>query len=316
MLLVSPSSSREDDGDDDDDDFGYGEKSQVACDGCTAPIHPHKSKYYSCVEGKYFLHSTCFRLPQTFTPHHPLHPNHTTPLKLQTCPKLDTIKCNICKFYTNGLFYSCAECDFKADVKCASLPSVIKHRAHSQPRHRLKLVESKDYTDSLHVRCIGCSNFLVRPGAIFYSCQSCEFILCCACVLLPASDDTCYLDQHVLPLAFNAAADHPGKFYCDECEREMNPKCWMYHCRHCDTSYHPSCIHTLSGYDRNFKYGKEFNIETLHGHPLRVQRLIRKFRCHVCGRKEKNDAGFQCASCDFFACGCNLLSTDDPLPLI
>ncbi|XP_047949141.1 uncharacterized protein LOC125194973 [Salvia hispanica] len=226
--LISPSSSHnndEENSDDDEDDFTYGEKSQLACDGCTAPIHPHKSKYYTCVEGKYFLHSPCFRLPRTFTPPHP---RHTTPLTLQTCPKFDTIKCSICQFYTNGLFYSCAECDFKADVKCASLPPVIKHRAHSQPRHRLKLVESKDYKDSLHIRCIGCSDFLVRPGNIFYSCQKCEFVLCCMCVLLPASDDTRCLDQHVLPLAFNAAVDHPGKFYCDECETEMNPKRWMF----------------------------------------------------------------------------------------
>ncbi|KAL1564054.1 hypothetical protein AAHA92_06459 [Salvia divinorum] len=320
--LVSSSSSsheneekEENSDDDDDDDLFYGETSVLSCDGCTAPIHHQKSNYYSCVEGKNFLHSVCFRLPQTFTPSHPLHPQHMSPLMLQTCPKLDTIKCSICKFYTNGLFYSCAECDFKADIKCASLPPTIKHQAHSQHRHHLKLVESKNYKDSLHIRCIGCNDFLMHRGAIFYSCQRCEFVLCCTCVLLPASDDTRYLDQHALPLAFNAAVDHPEKFYCDECEQEMNPKSWMYNCRHCDTSFHPECINTVSGYCRNFKFGQEFSIQPLHGHPLRLERLIRKLRCHICGRKEKNDLGFQCASCNFFACGCGNLSNDDVLPV-
>ncbi|XP_057787834.1 uncharacterized protein LOC131005057 [Salvia miltiorrhiza] len=333
LSLVSSSSSpshddhqeeEENSSDDDDYNLNYGQTSKLVCDGCTAPIYHEKKKssssshinYYSCVEGKYFLHWACFRLPLELRPSQPFHRQHKKQLlRLQTCPKLDWIKCSICKFYTNGLYYSCAECEFKADIKCSSLPSTIKHEAHPQRHHYLKLVDGEDYKDSLHIRCIGCSEFLLHPGAIFYTCQKCEFNLCCRCVLLPGTADTRWLDKHALPLAFEAAVNHPEKFYCDECEKEMNPKCWMYHCRHCDASYHPRCLPTVAPYCRDFKYGREFAIAAIHHHPLTLERFFTKLRCHVCGNKERNDVGFRCASCNFFACGCGEWSNDDVLPL-
>ncbi|KAH6794851.1 hypothetical protein C2S52_005328 [Perilla frutescens var. hirtella] len=238
-------------------------------------------------------------------PSHPLHleePNHN--LNLQTPPKLDLTLCRICRSYTNGLFYECTKCDdFKADIKCASLPDTIKHAAH--PQHHLKLLTIEITSESSYLErmCTACGGNTIYD--VCYRCDICEIIMHASCALLPATVTNPVWDKHPLPLTFDASVNHPSGFYCDICEEEMNPKRWMYHCHHCDFSLHPDCFPNASGEYRNIKFGQRYDVGAVHHHPLAYQLLSTKLRCDVCGeRKDFGSRGFQCHShaCNFFMC--------------
>ncbi|KAH6796532.1 hypothetical protein C2S52_021086 [Perilla frutescens var. hirtella] len=303
----------EDSDDDDDDDLNYRKKSEIICDGCTTPIFEKKQRsssssskkycnyYMSCSECKYFLHWACFNIPPEL-PSHPLlhHLDHS--LILETPPKLDLTYCSVCNVYTNGLFYQCTECEFKVDIKCASLPGTIKHVAHP---HHLKLISRETTRESSYIKrlCGACGRNTYADAC--YRCDICQLILHSSCALLPAAVTQRRWDRQPLPLTFDASANHPSGFYCDVCEGEMNPKTWMYHCRNSDISIHPRCFPTASGEYRNIKFGQRYVVTGVHDHPVAYQLLTVKLHCDVCGyRKDYGCRGFQCDSdkCDFFMC--------------
>ncbi|KAH6771927.1 hypothetical protein C2S51_010331 [Perilla frutescens var. frutescens] len=255
----------------------------------------------SCGECKYYLHWACFHLPPEL-PSHPLHLTTDHTLTLQTPPKLDLTYCRICRSHTNGLFYKCTECSFKADIKCASLPDIIKHASH--PQHHLKLLTTEITNESSYWErlCVACGRDTIFD--VCYRCDICKIIMHASCVLLPATVTNPVWDKHPLPLTSDASINHPSGFYCDICEQEMNPKRWMYHCRHCDFSLHPRCFPNASGEYRNIKFGQRYTTAA-HHHPLAYQLLSTKLRCDVCGkRKYHGSRGFQCHShkCEFFMC--------------
>ncbi|XP_047963673.1 uncharacterized protein LOC125208141 [Salvia hispanica] len=261
--------------DEEEDEENYGKRSELICDGCLTPISSSSRKYYylSCGECKYNLHMACFHLPPRISSL-PIHEDDHR-LLLQSSNKLKPWKyqnCSVCEYDMNGLFYACVRCDFKVDVKCACMPDTIHHTAH--PKHLLK-----------------CSS------------NSCDFIVHLRCVLLPASVTSSRWDKHhQLPLTYNATLNRPGDFYCDQCETQMNPKRWMYHCRHCDISFHPDCFKTTSGKWRNIKMGQEYENDEAHPHTLTFQLLTTKRRCDICDEDRHEQEGFHCASCNFFVC--------------
>ncbi|XP_047977178.1 uncharacterized protein LOC125219283 isoform X2 [Salvia hispanica] len=285
------------DDDDDDDDAELKCGSQIVCDGCTDPIS-WWSNYISCGECSFFLHLACFKLPAELSCH-PLHPEHDHILTLQMCPKVDYVYCRVCWDSTNGLFYGCKakECNFRIDIKCVSLPGTIKHASH--PHHLNRPTSRTIYWG---LKCCACSDQAYGPAC--YACDVCQIIFHSKCALLPAQVSNRRWDKHPLPLTFNAAANHPSDFYCEVCERKMHPRSGMYHCRDCDVSIHPSCLKTVGGRYRNFKFGQRYDVGALHQHPV-VHQLTNKLQCNVCGRRKVyGTQGFQCASqnCDFFMC--------------
>ncbi|KAL1534164.1 hypothetical protein AAHA92_30383 [Salvia divinorum] len=297
--LHNPEESCHDDNDDEEDDADLN-YSKFVCDACTAPISS-SYKYISCSDCNYFLHLACFQLPPEI-PSHPLHPNPHHILTLHTRPKLNFVYCNICGFYTNGLFYSCNKCIFKVDIKCVSLPDTIKHAAHPHHRPNLLTTVVTSQRDFYFVRmCNECGSDAF--GHVCYTCDVCQIILHSKCAVLPAQVSNPRWDKHPLPLTFHATANHPSDFYCEVCEKQMHPKMWMYHCRDCDVSIHPKCLPTSGAY-RNIKFGHRYDIGTLHQHPI-VHQLTNKLRCDVCGKRNVHGTrGFQCGShkCDFFMC--------------
>lgn len=138
----------------------------------------------------------------------------------------------------------------------------------------------------------------------WYVCDSCdEFSVHVLCAALPASTTRSAWDKHhLLLLTYDANLNHPGEFYCDECETQMNPKSWMYQCRHSDLwSFHPNCFKTTSGEYRNIKFGHSVNA-LAHPHPLAYQLLTTKRCCNLCGEDKCERRGFHCALCNFFIC--------------
>ncbi|KAI3463659.1 hypothetical protein Pfo_020322 [Paulownia fortunei] len=298
LSLVEEDDCEEEDDDDDDPDR---ESMIPVCNGCTTPIYekssPPPHMYYSCGECKYFLHLKCFQLPPELPPHPHREDKKHNKLRLESCPKNCLgMSCHNCYQVTNGLFYSCPDCDFKVDIKCASLPNTIDYAAH--PQHYLKqfLV-----THNCSHLCDACGQDLPY-GRLAYRCERCELVLDYKCALLPSSIKHRW-DQHPLPLTYDANVDHPSEFYCEICELEMNPKSWMYHCRQCDQSFHPTCL-PLSGDYKNIKFGQQYVISNCHprDHPLTHVQVATKLRCDLCRQDVYGFRGFECASCKFVMC--------------
>ncbi|XP_047982842.1 uncharacterized protein LOC125223644 [Salvia hispanica] len=323
----------DDEEEDDEDDCDSIPILELTCDGCTLPIREKKhtgdgyeSGYMSCDECKYFLHLSCFNLPREI-PNHPRHPNNHK-LMLRNVGKLtDWILCRVCYAFTNGLYYACtsANCSFNIDIKCASMPNTIKHTAH--PRHNHLMLELVTEDNIWPDFCAGCFD-LITTGwhAGKYKCSSCRFSVCGKCVMLPARNKH-RAEKHLLSLTYDAYVNRPGEFYCSSCEKHMNPRIWMYHCRDCDQSFHPKCFPATSGDYRNINFGTEhYVISSIHDphHRLRFQITTKKKRCDLCHndsygvseffywfsyyyeyyyeQRLYDGVGFQCESCFFVAC--------------
>ena len=297
---------KDDEEEDDVDDF---DRWELTCDGCTLPIRAKKQTddddyenengYMSCDECKYCLHLSCFNLPLEI-PSLPIHPlqDHSLTLRNVDGKLTGWIKCYICRSCTNGLYYACTHklCRFEIDIKCASLPDTIKHASH-QRHNYLKLVKADDFRFGV---CDNCHWPIYRRREQ-YRCNSCSFFVCGRCVMLPATNKH-RLENHLLPLTYDACVNRPGDFYCSNCEVQMEPTMWMYHCRDCDQSFHPRCFPATSGDYRNIKYGTQYVISNIHDHPLRFQIISKKKKCGLCHRDKYDWPGFQCVSCFFVVC--------------
>ena len=159
--------------------------------------------------------------------------------------------------------------------------------------------------------CVNCNKYgYTRKG--HFKCNSCRFSVCGKCVMQPAKNKH-RLENHLLSLTYDAFVNRPGDFYCSNCECQMHPRSWMYHCRDCDQSFHPECFPATSGEYRNIKYGAEqYVISSIHDHPLRFQIITNKTRCDLCHRDRYDWPGFQCVSCFFFVCkSCGLKHMGD-----
>ncbi|XP_047962145.1 uncharacterized protein LOC125206977 [Salvia hispanica] len=310
LTLVSlDHQNQEEEEEEEEDEENYGVRSELICDGCISPISSSSSYYYmSCSECKYNLHIACFHLPPQLSSlsSHRQHDHH---LFLQSGDKLRPWQwqdCMICRYPMNGLYYGCGKCGFDVDIKCACMPDTILHAAH--PQHLLEHVTKSDLqrdVNSWRLTCAaGCSSDI--PYYDCYRCCSspCDFIVHVKCAVLPASVSSRRWDRHhPLLLTSDATLNRPGDFYCDQCETQMNPKRWMYHCRSCDISFHPQCFPTTSGKYRNIKLGKEYVIkDAIHPHPLTFQLLTTKCHCDICHCNENENQGFYCALCNFFIC--------------
>ncbi|XP_057799698.1 uncharacterized protein LOC131015345 [Salvia miltiorrhiza] len=311
LRLVSSSPKEEENCDD-----GKDQESELICDGCITPIFGWKQRpsssssssssskdyyYMSCNSGcNYNVHIECFHLPSRL-PSIPLHheSGHRLILKSpHTSPDMEW-KCVVCSLDSSGLFYACTECEFRADIKCASLPATIYHTAH--PEHPLYFQSGGGvtYCDAM------CGDYIYDYNC--YACSSCEFIVHVRCAVLAASITSRRWDKHhPLLLTYDANPNHQGEsIYCDACETaETNPKRWMYDCRHCDLSFHPRCLKSTSGEYRNIKLGKEYVIISAAVHPPHplVHQLLTKRRCDLCDKDKYERPGFHCASCNFSIC--------------
>ncbi|PIN05183.1 hypothetical protein CDL12_22280 [Handroanthus impetiginosus] len=287
----------------DDDDENNGKNEMKICDLCITPIL--SPPYYSCADCKYFVHLTCYFLPKTIRDDDPLYEyrpypcqNHKLTLYGTSCKEKRLLFCRICGNYTNGIAYCCQSCDVTIDVKCASLPTIIKHASHRN--HKL----TKRRLGRVGYYCVGCDAY-IWSSYIAYCCgnNDCyDFGIHTGCAMLSPSIKHRW-DKHPLLLTYDASIDHPSDFYCEVCEEEMHPKRGMYHCRECDQSFHTYCL-TESGPNRNIKFGRQFEFGDLHPHPLTYNIVSLKHECDRCGGVAYEKRGFECANsnCNYALC--------------
>ncbi|WOG94037.1 hypothetical protein DCAR_0313328 [Daucus carota subsp. sativus] len=210
------------------------DRRELICDGCIQPITISHPSYYACIQCRFFLHSFCAtKLPVSLLAGVcPPHPHHS--LRLHHNNTFYTfVVCEVCCFDTNGFHYLCETCDITIDIRCAFLPTKIKHKSHKH--HSLILRPSSKFKCSAsgfnfegvpvpHYGCETCSNFHIDIASAFY----------------PGRMKHRYDDHPVtlrLPPFF-----YEGVFYCETCEDQVNNQRWLYHCDECDHSFHNHCL--------------------------------------------------------------------------
>ncbi|KAM7530030.1 hypothetical protein LguiB_033440 [Lonicera macranthoides] len=245
------------------------------CNACLAPIL--KVPFYKCHDKfcNFVLHKSCAELPTKVR--HPCHPQHM--LTLQSTKFPNTFWCQGCKFLCNGFKYSCTNyhCKYQLDVVCASLPNIIKHEAHKD--HLLCLKANCSY------KCDACP--FIKDSSVFaFCCETCDFQIHTNCAILPSTIRHRYDETHPFTLRNCPVEDHSDDYYCDICEKELNPLWSFYHCIDCDKSMHAKCVPAFD-WRSHIKFGGVLTVKG-HEHPLDSVPVTRGYvQCNDYVRKMK-----------------------------
>ncbi|XP_017241307.1 uncharacterized protein LOC108214044 isoform X2 [Daucus carota subsp. sativus] len=216
---------------DNDSDDSDGDRRELICNGCIQPITVSHPSYYACIQCGFFLHSFCAtKLPQRL-PVGALHfhPQHS--LLLQMKDKFyDIVVCGVCDYSTNGFYYHCQDCDIYVDIRCAFLPTRIKHESHKH--HSLVQRPASNSTCSI-------TRYRNEVG-VEYGCESCSsFLIDMRCIIIPSRTKHKY-DAHPLTLR-NPPFFYEGAFYCESCEERVSNQDLLFHCSESEHSYHYAC---------------------------------------------------------------------------
>ncbi|KAM7505378.1 hypothetical protein LguiB_004282 [Lonicera macranthoides] len=284
---------------------------ETICNACVKPIFA--TPLYRCAnQCNFFLHTCCVELPMEIQ--HPYHPEHPIILLSKSPNFFNLFECKGCHLYSNGFSYNCSICNFNLDVQCGSLPATIKH--DRDPNHILSL------KGNISKRCKACYKGWSKP-ILAYACNHCDFVIDSCCALLSKEVMHRY-DEHPFILTYSPVKDHSVDYYCELCEKELNPKWWFYHCAHCDRSIHIKCLRPFYRW-ANIKYGRTLYIEGHHQHPLALSPvieedakinnslrvIIRGTDCDECGDRfytssgyfsSRDSFGFRCVHCNFKLC--------------
>ncbi|KAL9858689.1 putative chromatin regulator PHD family [Arabidopsis thaliana] len=190
------------------------------CSACTHPIC--LQSFYSCIDCDFLLHQNYAEYRRKIW-----HVLHNERLTLVTS-KDDYFHCTACDRLSNGFKYQCG--DIKLDVLCGSISEPFVHLSHPHhPLYYIPLVGRK--------QCNGCN----RWSSLLLTCieSGCGFLVCFSCATLPQLVKH-RVDDHPLSLCYGETAS--GKYWCDICEKEANPKRWFYMCKQHRASLHTQCV--------------------------------------------------------------------------
>ncbi|CAA0382054.1 DC1 [Arabidopsis suecica] len=217
------------------------------CQACILPIN--SSDFYNCRHCDFFLHEVCAGLLRKLS-----HALHKHPLILITSPRnhYDLIDCSACSRKSTGFRYICPEkkCVSKQvqiDVRCiSSVPEYFTHKSHKHP-----LFISTSSKGENKTYCVGCKKIGMRS---YLQCTICKFALCYQCATIPTEVSYKY-DKHPLSLCYGEKADET--YWCELCEKKVNPRDWFYTCNECCITIHLHCLFGSSSYMKpgfRFKY--------------------------------------------------------------
>ncbi|KAH0903719.1 LOW QUALITY PROTEIN: hypothetical protein HID58_043222, partial [Brassica napus] len=197
------------------------------CEACVMPIF--EDKLYSCTECDFILHETCLKARRRIQ-----HALHLHLLILKTINNVSgDFRCDACWRSCGGFVYQCPkeECDFKLDVRCASISEPFDYQGHEHPmflsldpEKKLLCEQKYRYADvKLHQM-----RFYCVYGMFHLTIQSkmCE------------------------------------KYWCEECENRVDT--FFYRCNDCCTILHTACLFSEDLYMKPGQcfqfYGKEVKI--------------------------------------------------------
>ncbi|KAJ0639285.1 putative chromatin regulator PHD family [Helianthus annuus] len=293
---------------------------QLLCDGCVRPIT--SGPIYVCDnEGhcNFVLHEWCSRLPAKLIDH-PVHQQHTLILHSKAPPRkfFVVFSCDACKLPCNGFAYCCMNCNnCIIDVHCAFLPKEITHTFH--PNHLLSWVYHGDSNN----RCRMCGYTYPSNSFDCHTCNDFRLHVGCAMFIPETTRNKC--DKHPMKLSYVPVENHKSDYFCEVCERELNPEMPFYHCHDCMQSMHTTCAPSIlqyETYDRksrgvytfvNVKFGATYKNTKVHPHPLTfVQGVESDGQCDNCGYSLQFQIIFKCSTCEFavdYYCCMSMLST-------
>ncbi|XP_010514454.1 PREDICTED: uncharacterized protein LOC104790404 [Camelina sativa] len=192
----------------------------ILCGACVRPIG--SNTFYNCSDCSLVFHETCANLPQK--KRHFLNPR---PLSLHPYTKE---KCDAClQICCEGFMYIDRAQRF--DLVCCSITVPFIHGSHPHPLLYLKLQYG-------HLKT--CQSCGINEKGVVLGCIRCNYYLDFRCATLPLMVKLPRYDDHPLTLCFGEKAS--GKYWCDICERETNPKTWFYTCKHCRVTLHVLCV--------------------------------------------------------------------------
>ncbi|KAJ0680092.1 putative chromatin regulator PHD family [Helianthus annuus] len=280
---------------------------QLLCDVCVRPIT--SGPIYVCDnEGQcnFVLHEWCSRLPAELKDH-PAHRQHTLILHSKAPPHkfFGVFLCDACRLPCNGFAYCCMDCNnFIIDVHCAFLPKEITHTIH--PNHLLSMVYHGDSDN----RCRMCGYTYPSNSFDCHTCNDFRLHIGCALFIPETTRNKC--DKHPMKLSYFPIENHKSDYFCEVCERELNPEIPFYHCHECMQSMHTACAPSILQYETydeyptgvyefvNVKFGGRYENSKVHPHPLSfVQGIQDDGRCHEDGWRLQFQMIFKCLTCEF-----------------
>ncbi|KAD2806203.1 hypothetical protein E3N88_39580 [Mikania micrantha] len=125
-------------------------------------------------------------------------------------------------------------------------------------------------------------------------------------------------DKHPMKLSYFPIENHKSDYFCEICEKELNPQLAFYHCYECMQSIHTVCAPSILCYEThmgdssgfttiyefaNVKFGSTYNNTSIHPHPLSfVQGIATNGRCTKCHERLQYKMIFKCLDCEFAIC--------------
>ncbi|PIN26406.1 hypothetical protein CDL12_00841 [Handroanthus impetiginosus] len=284
--------------------------SSSLCNACIQPVvnsHP----FYRCrkPECDFLLHKDCADLPSQINLELMSFSHKSSPgFKQIANVPLSIFECYFCGHNCSGFRYefnidehyepykSSLTHQGIADVECASIPRMIKHRLHHR-EHLLSLIPDVKLSSAC---CSGTKDF---KSPIVYRCISCEFQIHIMCAFLPEKINHKF-DKHPLQLSkgYVGLVSDSEHCFCEICEDCIDTHYWFYHCMTCDQFFHIKCIPSV-GLLSKIKFGVALEIPChLPGHPVTFTRMLNigDQRCGECKESIQgftDEGAFKCSKC-------------------
>ncbi|XP_010490306.1 PREDICTED: uncharacterized protein LOC104768064 [Camelina sativa] len=189
------------------------------CQACVFQIGTEP--FYTCKQCVFVLHEKCANIPRKKK-----HMCHNQPFTLDTNSICKEFTCHLCLQRFNGFRYKSLN-NMTLDVRCGSSSEPLWHESHPHPLYYSN--------DKYPKHCSECG----RTGR--FRCDECDFSLDFKCGLLPKKVIRHRYDDHPLVLSYGESSVD-GKYWCEACETEVDPKKWFYTCSDCGVILHISCV--------------------------------------------------------------------------
>ncbi|KAF4362355.1 hypothetical protein F8388_008239 [Cannabis sativa] len=198
--------------------------------------------FYACDLCQHYVHKSCAELPQ-YLFHHPKHPFHT----LMVSFGQNYYKCNSCEsYYTNSPTFTCFQCDFHLDVKCAIIAPITIEKV---------VLDLDDQTTttiiqhSTHLHPLS----LISDGSLVYTCnETCWYFLHESCAEFPTKIQyPFHLNHSLLTLHvqyFNWLNDK-----CNLCNKSYTTL-FIFKCNECSFQLCLKCVATKIDAKGSIKY--------------------------------------------------------------
>nr|XP_043637620.1 uncharacterized protein LOC122608589 [Erigeron canadensis] len=211
-------------------------KIELLCNGCLRPIT--NMPFYKCADkcDNFVLHEWCTRLPDKLENQWDHPAPHTLFLQPSASNKFFSVfVCAICQLPCNGFVYTCVQCDYHIDVKCAFLSEKITHDAH--PGHLMSRVK-RVYDNAV---CHVCRITYNYDQSEFH-CDTCSDVwVHTSCAMLLPGEIRHKYDKHPMRICYTPVENHKSQYFCEICEEEFDPEVSFYHCYQCAQSIHTHC---------------------------------------------------------------------------